>query len=217
MAARHEILERLKQKDFEGLLGLARGHKGIFRVLVSLTYDMSDVVSWRAIEAIGLIAGERAKTDAAAVRVLVQRILWMMREESGNNPWSAPALLGEIGRNSPDEFDDIAPIIVSFHDEEILRRGVLRAVVRIGEVRPDLVEFASTVVGQYLRHPDPLTRYYAVLAAGRLMLVDLLPAVEALRDDAAEVTIYRGGELETARLATLAEETAIILRAGGNE
>jgi hypothetical protein len=215
LAARHEVVEFLKQNDFVRLLELAKGDRGIFRLLVSLTYGMKDVVSWRAIEAIGLIAGERAKTDPAGVRVLVQRILWMMREESGNNPWSAPDMLGEIVRNSPDEFCDIAPIIVSFHDEEILRRGVLRAIARVSERRPDLMKCASPVIGQYLRHPDALTRYYALLGAGRLALRELLPSAEALLTDDAEVTVYRNRDLANAKLATIAEETVIILRAEG--
>jgi hypothetical protein len=217
LAARREIIEYLKKNDFEELMEAARGDRGIFRTLVSLSYDTQDIVSWRAIEAIGLIAAERAKTDAAAVRVLVQRILWMMREESGNNPRSAPDMLGEIVRNSPDEFCDIAPIIVSFHDEEILRRGVLRAVARIGEIRPILVECAAPLLGQYLSHPDAVTRYYAILGAGRLLLKDLLSSVEALQADDAEVIVYLNRDFAAVKVAHTAKETAIILRAGENE
>lgn len=213
MASRHEVIAYLASNDFGRLLEVSQGNRGIFRVLVSLTYDMEDVVSWRAAEAIGLIAGERARTDPASVRVLVQRILWMMREESGNNPWSAPGILGEIVRNSPDEFCDIAPIIVSFHDEEIFRRGVLRAIARISEVRPDLLlQCASPVIGQYLKHPDAITRYYALLAAGRLTLREFLPSAEALRSDQAEITIYHNRNFVTVKLENAAEETVIILR-----
>jgi hypothetical protein len=215
LATRNEVVECLKQNDFPRLLDIARGARGIFRILISLSYDKEDVVNWRAIEAIGLIAGERAKTDPAGVRGLVQKILWMMREESGNNPWSAPDMLGEIVRNSPDEFSDIAPIIVSFHDEEILRRGVLRAVARIGEIRPDLVESASPIVGDYLNHNDALTRFYALLIVRRLRLTSLLPYGEALERDKTELKVYEDRCFKTVSLAKIAEETVIILRARG--
>jgi hypothetical protein len=215
LAIRDEVIECLKRNDFQRLFDIARETRGIFRILISLSYDKEDVVNWRAIEAIGLIAGERAKTDPGQVRGLVQRILWMMREESGNNPWSAPDMLGEIVRNSPDEFSDIAPIIISFHDEEILRRGVLRAVARIGEVRPDLVEAASPIVGDYLRHEDALTRFYALLIMRRLRLTRLLPYGEALVRDKAELKVYEDRDFKTVSLAKIAEETVIILCAQG--
>ncbi len=224
MATRNEVIECLKEKDFPRLLAIAEGTRGIFRTLISLTYDKEDVVNWRAIEAIGLIAGERAKADPAGerakadpagVRGLVQRILWMMREESGNNPWSAPEMLGEIVRNSPDEFCDIAPIIVSFHDEEILRRGVLRAIARISEIRPDLVESVSPIVGDYLRHDDAFTRFYALLIMSRLRLTRLLPYGEALMGDKSEVKIYEDRDFKAVSLAKIAEETVIILRTEG--
>jgi hypothetical protein len=215
LATRCEIIECLKENDFQRLLDLAEAMTGIFRILISLTYDREDVLSWRAMEAIGIIAGKRAKADPSGVRCLVQRILWMMREESGNNPWSAPDTLGEIVRNSPDEFSDIAPIIVSFHDEEFLRRGVLRAIVRVSEIRPDLMESASSIIGQYLKDPDAFARLYALIAAGNLSLKELLPDVEALKQDAAEVKIYRHRNLERAVLATAACETVIILSAEG--
>ncbi len=215
MATRNEVIECLKEKDFPRLLAIAEGTRGIFRTLISLTYDKEDVISWRAIEAVGLIAGERAKADPAGVRGLVQRILWMMREESGNNPWSAPEMLGEIVRNSPDEFCDIAPIIVSFHDEEILRRGVLRAIARISEIRPDLVESVSPIVGDYLRHDDAFTRFYALLIMSRLRLTRLLPYGEALMGDKSEVKIYEDRDFKAVSLAKIAEETVIILRTEG--
>jgi hypothetical protein len=124
-------------------------------------------------------------------------------------------MLGEIVRNSPDEFSDIAPIIVSFHDEEILRRGVLRAVARIGEIRPDLVESASPIVGDYLNHNDALTRFYALLIVRRLRLTSLLPYGEALERDKTELKVYEDRCFKTVSLAKIAEETVIILRARG--
>jgi len=215
MTKRELVIRFLREDNFSPLFDMAVNESGILRILISLTYDREDILSWRAMEAVGLIAARRALNDPGAVRGLVQRLLWMMRDESGNNPWSAPDMLGEIVRNCPDEFQDIAPIIVSFHDEEILRAGVLRAVVRIGEIRPDLAEAAAPIVGEYLKHSDPLTRHYALHIAGILGLKDLLPCIEPLVRDETGLKIYEDRNFKTIRLAKTAEETVIILRAQG--
>ena len=82
-------------------------------------------MSWRAIEAVGLASKEIARTRPELVRNTVGRLLWMIRDESGGIGWSSPEMLGEIVRNNPEQFADIAPIIVSFLDEDMLSAGVL--------------------------------------------------------------------------------------------
>ncbi len=210
MSNREKIIKMLRDGDPAALPTLLGKVHGIFRTLVSLSYDKESVISWRAIEAIGAIAGAKARSESGVVRTLVQRILWMMREESGNNPWSAPDMLGEIVRNSPNEFADIAPIIASFHDEEILRRGVLRAIARISEIRPDVVHIEPSIIRDYLRHSDAHTRYYALLIAAHLGLRELLPWAEALEEDRTEVKIYRNWNFEMVILGKIAKETVII-------
>ncbi len=215
MSKREEISRLLEDGDFAVLATQAGKDNSIFRILISLSYDKESVISWRAVEALGIVAGKRAKTEPGLVRNVVQRILWMMREESGNNPWSASEMLGEIVRNAPEEFADIAPIIASFHDEEILRRGVLRALARISEVRADLVKDSSPIAGVYLEHSDAVTRVYALELVRNLMLREFLPAVEKLKHDHAIVRIYSSGDFENVAVGKIAEETVILLSLKG--
>ncbi len=215
MSQREKIIKLIEERDFAGLLLFAEKDRSIFRTLISLSYDKGSVISWRAIEAIGKIAGQKARTEPVLIRHLVQRILWMMREESGNNPWSAPEMLGEIVRNAPEDFSDIIPIIASFHDEEMLRRGVLRALVRISEVRADLMGGASSLAGLYLGHSDAATRAYALKLAGNAGLKDLLASAEALKEDPAVVCLYSDGDFESIALRKISEETVILLSPKG--
>jgi hypothetical protein len=215
VSQREKIIKLIEDRDVAGLLLLAGKDRSIFRTLISLSYDKESVISWRAIEAIGTIAGQKARTEPVLIRHLVQRILWMMREESGNNPWSAPEMLGEIVRNAPEDFSDIVPIIASFHDEEMLRRGVLRALARISEVRADLVGSASSIAGLYLGHSDALTRAYALKLAGNAGLKDLLASAEGLKDDPAVVRLYSHGNFENIAVGKIAEETVILLSPKG--
>lgn len=142
----------------------------------------------------GIIAREIAKINPDVIRTLAQRLLWMLRDESGNNLSSAPEMLGEIVRNSPDAFADIAPVIASFHDELMLKQGILRAIFRIGEVRADLILVSREFVESFLRDKDPVVRAYALLIAGAYTLRETLPAVSALKGDALTVTLYLDGD-----------------------
>ncbi len=205
----------LEDRNYQALSEIAGKEAGLFRTLISLTYDKQGSLCWRAIEAVGILSGVLAGSDPSRVRNLAQRLLWMMRDESGNNPWSVPEMLGEIVRNSPGEFSDIAPIIESFHDEEMLRCGVLGALARIGEVRPDLVASSSVLVGRYLRHDDACVRAHALLLTGRLGLKEYIATVEALIEDRRAVRIYRDGDLRTFTVGQIAEETVIMLREEG--
>jgi hypothetical protein len=207
--AKHRITQLLEEGNFSELIEAARNGRSIFRTLLSLSYDKDSLLCWRAIEAIGIVVGRWAGENAAETRCLVQRLLWMMRDESGNNVGSAPEILGEIVRNSPDEFADIAPIIASFHDETGLRRGVFRALQRIAEVRPDLGRTASAHIGEYINNEDGYVRVYAILLAGTLGLKELAPSVEGLVGDSTAVTIYMEGELQSHTVGKIAEKTLI--------
>jgi HEAT repeat protein len=192
---RKEIIPLLEEKKYDEIVEIAKKNiRGIFRLLIGITFDKSDILCWRAVEATGIIAGEIAKTNPEVIRNLAQRLLWMLRDESGNNLSSAPEMLGEIVRNSPDTFADIAPVIASFHDELMLRPGVLRAIFRIGEVRPDLISVSGEFLEPYLRDEDPVVRAYALLIAGAYKLAEPLLFVSALKDDGDAVTLYSDGD-----------------------
>jgi len=200
-----EIITLLKEKKFDTIANLAeKNTRGIFRLLIGITYDKSDILCWRAIDVTGIIAGFVAKKNPEIIRNLAQRLLWMMRDESGNNPSSAPEMLGEIVRNRPDEFADIAPVIASFHDEVMLRAGVLRAILRIGEVRPDLIDVSGEFILPFLQDEDPVVRAYALLIAGTYALKVTLPVIADLKNDHETVMLYSDGDFVTRRVGEIA-------------
>ncbi len=216
MRDKESIRRLLSEGRVESLSEEAGSGSQLFRVLISLAFDKEDLVCWRAIEAVGTVAGEMSKVSPDRVRTLVQRLLWMLRDESGNNISSAPEILGEIVRNAPEAFSDIAPILASFHDEEGLRRGVLRGVLRIAEVAPELARQSDYLCREYLQDPDPLVRAYAVFLARALRFTDCLAAIEALASDGNEVRLYLDGSFRTLALGKIARETVILLRQGKN-
>ncbi len=203
-----EIRELLGSYNLQPVVDAAKKDRSIIRMLISLVYDKEDVQSWRAIEAIGIVSGEIAQTNTDVVRNLSQRFLWMLREESGNGPGSAPEMLGEIVRNSPDAFADIGQVLTSFHDEKMLRRGVMRAIWRICEKRPDLLCMTQELMEQklYLHDEDELVRAYALMIAGTLGRRDLLPVMEELRNDQSPVRFYDQGKFTQTTVAEIANK-----------
>ena len=202
---RNKIIALLEEKKYDEMVELAKKDtKATFRLLIGITYDKTDILCWRAIEVSGLIAGEIAKTNPEVIRTLAQRLLWMLRDESGNNLSSAPEMLGEIVRNSPDTLADIAPVTASFHDEVMLRPGVLRAIFRISELRPDLISVSGEFLGPFLQDEDPLVRAYALLIAGAYKLRGSLPVIAALKNDDRTVTLYSDGDFISASIGQIA-------------
>ncbi|MBI5633436.1 MAG: hypothetical protein HZA15_08170 [Nitrospirae bacterium] len=205
-----EIRECLGQYQLQPIVEAAQKDRSVIRMLISLVYDKENLESWRAIEAIGLVAGEIAKTNVDVIRNLSQRFLWMMRDESGNGPGSAPELLGEIVRSTPDAFADIGQVVTSFHDEQMLRRGVMRAIWRIVEIRPDLLTMTQELLEQKLclDDKDAGVRAYALMIAGILDLKEFLPIVKNLGNDSSTVKVYDKGEFMTTSIAKIANTVA---------
>lgn len=203
-----EIREFLGLYQLQPIIEAAKKDRSVIRMLVSLVYDKENLQSWRAIEAIGLIAGEIAKTNVDIIRDLSQRFLWMMRDESGNGPGSAPELLGEIVRNTPDAFADIGQVVTSFHEEKMLRRGVMRAIWRIVDRRPNLLTMTQELMEQKLclEDDDAHVRAYALMIAGAMGLKEFQPHMEGLMSDKSPVTIYDRGEFMHTTVSEIAKK-----------
>jgi len=197
-----DIQSILSKRSYTELLSLPADRSRIMNRLVSLTYDRKNVIAWRAMEAIGVISAEIAKTDPEFVRTLVGRLLWMIRDESGGIGWSVPETLGEIVRNNPELCADIAPVIASFHEELMLEAGVMRALAKIGRLNNETVKYALPIIRKSLRSERPDVRGSAVPAFAA-MSEEWDDALDALLDDDAVIDLYEDGELVQKRIGDM--------------
>jgi HEAT repeat protein len=209
-----KITELLKKKDFTKVTNFPFPPKKIISALISLSYDKENLISWRAIEAIGLITKELSKTNPETVRNIVGRILWMIRDESGGIGWRNPEILGEIVRNSPDLCSDIAPIIMSFHDEKMLTASVLRAMGRIGKINDETVDYAAPIISSYLRSTDPALRGYAAWALGEMEISEAASELAKLNNDGMLISFYDQGELKKKTVGELAVNASAKINKG---
>ncbi|MDO8746807.1 MAG: HEAT repeat domain-containing protein [Thermodesulfovibrionales bacterium] len=188
----------------------------LLSTLISVTYDRKSIISYRAIEAFGIVSKEIAKTKPELVRNAVGRLLWMIRDESGGIGWSSPEMLGEIVRNNPELFSDVAPVIMSFLDEEMLASGVLIAAGRIGEVNAELISHAVPLIISYLQNPEPSLRGIAAWALGRMRVLEAESELEKLRNDISRIAIYEEGEMKEKTIGQTAEEALERINSAGN-
>lgn len=199
ISLKKDVRKALRDADFDRVAQLAVENQKVLGILISRSFNKDDVISWRAIEAMGLASARvAAEADPAIVRNKVTRIIWSAREESGGMGWSAPELLGEIVRGSPRAFTDLPTIILSLHTEDeegVFLKGVLWALSRMAEAGVTSVEGADELILDSLSASDPRTRGLAARAAGRMEVSWAAEALEGLQGDHSSFPIYEDAEL----------------------
>ena len=147
-----------------------------------------------------------AKEDAEFVRNIVGRLLWMIRDESGGIGWSVPEMLGEVVKNNPVLCADIAPVIISFHEELMLATGVLWAAGSMGELSKETIEDAVPLIRPFLKSPDAVQRGYAARALGVLGVSDAKTDIDELVNDESLIPVYHNGDLQEKTVGKIAAE-----------
>jgi hypothetical protein len=205
VSLKKKVAAALELQDYEGLLRMWSADRRVFRSLVSMTYDRKSVISWRAIEAVGFLTGKKSVTDSGLVRNISGRLLWMIRDESGGIGWSIPDMLGEMVRNSPVLLSDIAPVIISFHEEDMLLSGILRAIGRIGEFNRELVSDGIPLLLSCLESTDAYLCGISIWSFGKLSGSDGNDIISGLCADTRGLMIYDDGDLHETTVGEIAK------------
>jgi len=119
-------------KELEELEALLVQQPGVWRRLWRFLYHGDEAVRQRAAGAFGLAVALHSEGRPELAREVLRRLFWAMNEESGSVCWGAPEAVGEVLRHRPELCDDFVPLLVSLLSDPALRRGVLRALARLG-------------------------------------------------------------------------------------
>lgn len=181
--------------------------------LFSFLYNSDEQIRWRAITAMGAVVSNLADEDMDSARVIMRRLMWNLNDESGGIGWGSPEAMGEILANSDALAKEYARILISyartdgnFQEHELMQRGVLWAIGRLSQVRPDLTKDAAHFLIPYLESRDPGVRGLAAWVLGLLGVKEARPFLERLRDDEAQVQVFLGHRLVESRVKKLAEQ-----------
>ena len=111
---------------------MAAADRRVVRALVSLLYDPDELVRWRAVSALGHLAGAHPEL----AQPLVTRLYWSLNDESGGIGWMSAPALGEIGRRAPQLLSECVRPLVRYLDEPFLLAGALWAIGRLAPAYP---------------------------------------------------------------------------------
>ncbi len=208
VARKQRVLELLANRDLDGFSTWMAEDGSPAAVLVSLLFVNDELLSWRAIEALGKLMGAKALDDPEIVRDYLRRLFWSMNDESGSVIWNAPEAIGEILAQAPDLAHEYTLRLLSFLHEEPFERGAHWAVARLAKVRPDAFTEGAEMLIDSLADPDPTIRG---LAASALLAIDAKSsrrAVEALQNDESPVTEYdfHSGQLKWTTVGRMIEK-----------
>ena len=201
-----EVESFVKDYDFVPLLTAAEVDKSILLKLKRLLYSADTLLRFRAAEATGKVSAVIARRDQGSVSKFLQGLFSSVTDTAASS-WGALDAIGEIISHEPELFSQYIPRLSLLTRERTLLSEILRALVRIGQVRPDLLGKASYLVTTLLKDQDPQVRGQAALLLGNLRVAEAKEDLKGLLDDPCETQVYKAGLLEKRTVGDLAHES----------
>lgn len=208
-ALRRSVRAHLENGEYAPVLALVAADRGVARALVSLLCDPDELVRWRAVSALGHLAG--AHPDLA--RPLVTRLYWSLNDETGGIGWMSAPALGEIGRRASQLLSQCVRPLVRYLDEPFLLAGALWAIGRLAPAFPAETREVVPEVSLRCASTDPAVRAHAAFALGEVGDGRARAALAELADDERPARLYEDGQLVTKQVREWAGEALVRLRA----
>lgn len=183
---REKIATLLKDGNFAGLQELSGQDSRVAAILMQFFYDPGDLLHWRALEGLGYVAG----SHPVQVGKLINRLIYLLNEDSGSNGWGAAAALGEIGRHQVSLVKEIIPMFVGFLEEEFSQEPMLWGVGRLAEVHPELLDEVLPVIVPFLTNPTAQKRALAAWGLGKARYCPAAEGIRVLLGDDQSVQLY---------------------------
>lgn len=160
MGLKGRVMQLLRAADDPGLEALVLEEPRVSRHLLGRLWDPDEEIRARAARALGALAIGHPEQAADILR----RLLWGMNDESATNGVYGIAAIGEIGYRRPDVAEPFVAPMASYLWDEGLRASILRALVRIHESAPELIEAIREMLQEHRTTSDSdERRCFAVL------------------------------------------------------
>jgi len=211
---KEDVRALLEARQYDRLLRAAADGREAVEHLYAFLGTRDGVLRWRAIEALGHVAGGLSQRDPETGRAIIGRLFRFLDEQPDGSGWSVPEAVGEIVRRCPELFAAAVPQLTALYDrEKRLRRGVIWALGRIGKRQPQLVAPALPLLINALQEQDPEIRGFAAWSLGEIAAQEAASALGDLRADHETVTIYEAGKLWQRTVGAVALDALANIRA----
>lgn len=212
---KRRVLKLLKSQDFDkALKEIGRlPARRVINPLFSFLYNKDEAIKWAAVVTMGAVVGQIADKNMEEARVIMRRLMWNLNDESGGIGWGSPEAMGEIMAVHEGLAKEYVHILVSYMrqngnylETEGLQRGLLWAIGRLSQVRPELVKDASIYLMPYLHSTDVGVRGQAAWIIGLLKVEESRSELELLTRDDAELQMVFDRKITIRRVKDLAKE-----------
>jgi hypothetical protein len=196
MSLKEDLRDLLARGRLEEIAELAVRRRRSLGSLVSLTFDRDPLVSWRAIEAMGLACDRIAEEDPECVRQHVRRLYWLITEESGGICWRAPEAMAEVVHRQSKLLADFVPIVAHLlvemaeEDLEHFRAGTLWAIGRLFPACRDYIPDLVGAIVSALDDPNSQARGIAAWCLAAVGEAERLREHPDLLADGGPVALY---------------------------
>jgi len=203
--SKKEVEALVREYRVEEILGLAKQDKRIIRDLQRLLYSVDRELRWRAADALGKACELIALNDPGSISRLLQGLFTSLTDTAASS-WGSLDAIGEIIRNSPEQFAGYIPQLYHLSGERALLSEVLRALGRIAEKRPDLIRKTAYQFIPLLQDPNPEIRGYAAKLLGNLDAHEAKEDLAKLANDPSALELFEAGTLEERTVSQIASE-----------
>lgn len=203
--SKKEVEALVKEYNLMPLLKTAEQDKKIIRHLQRLIYSADKLLRCQATDALGKVSSVIAKYDPGAISKLLQRLFTSVSDTAASS-WGCLDAIGEIISNRPEQFGGYTPQLYQYASDRDLLAEVLRALGKIGGVRPDIIRKKAFYFVPLLDDLDPEIRGYTTILLGNLGASETKDELTQLLSDSAEIEIYEDGTLEKRTIGQLASE-----------
>lgn len=205
-AAMTKLVDEVRQLLREGhTLSACRvnSEHQLIRALTMLINESNDVVRQRACWELGEIISRTAPSN---IESFIQRLMWRLNPESGDNPRGVPEAIGEIGNRAPGHVESFISAFMQYLEDANLRPGLLQAAGRIGQSSPHALSPYIDEIAAYLCSEEIASAANAALALVRIGGKRASEALRAIEGDRREVTLFCADDFITIKLCELGRQ-----------